>query len=218
MIDKAQFKFWNQEHNFRDAAHPVVRHFAKQRIDFINSYIPLQQVRTYLDIGSGNGVSLSYLPENIMTYALDYSRHYLRKNRCPNKIISDASTLPFKDGSFDVVCCWEVLHHIPDFFPAILEMKRVSRKYVYVFEPNLHNPVQFVFSFLSREHRMVYTNRYTLSNMKKHFSNAGLRISIARTVGWVFPNKTPSRLMPLFRKMPFTAPFAISNFILAEKI
>lgn len=38
---------------------------------------------------------------------------------------ADACALPFKDGSFDVVICSEVLEHIPDHEKALSEMARV---------------------------------------------------------------------------------------------
>jgi SAM-dependent methyltransferase len=41
--------------------------------------------------------------------------------------VSDITKLPFKDGSFDVVICSEVLEHIPDHRKAISEIIRVCK-------------------------------------------------------------------------------------------
>ena len=39
--------------------------------------------------------------------------------------VADAESLPFKDGRFDIVYSWGVLHHTPDTRQALLEAQRV---------------------------------------------------------------------------------------------
>jgi SAM-dependent methyltransferase len=55
---------------------------------------------------------------------------------------ADALRLPFADGSFEVVAFSSVLHHIPDFEPALREARRVLAPggRVFAFDPNLRNP------------------------------------------------------------------------------
>ncbi len=43
-------------------------------------------------------------------------------------ICADALHLPFNDNSFDLVFCRYILHHIPDAFSAMKEMKRVCKR------------------------------------------------------------------------------------------
>jgi SAM-dependent methyltransferase len=44
--------------------------------------------------------------------------------------------LPFDDGSFDVVCSFAVLHHVPDPAAVVREMCRVARKAVFISDSN----------------------------------------------------------------------------------
>lgn len=47
-------------------------------------------------------------------------------------IIGDAHRLPFKDNSFDLVLCSEVLAHLPNPKEAFIEVARLSREYLLV--------------------------------------------------------------------------------------
>ena len=51
--------------------------------------------------------------------------------------IGDVRRIPLKANSFDVVTCFQVLEHLPfsDFKIALLQMKRVSKKYILLFLP-----------------------------------------------------------------------------------
>lgn len=44
----------------------------------------------------------------------------------------DGTTLPYPDGSFDFAMLVDVLHHVHDPLPLLLEAKRVSRRFVLV--------------------------------------------------------------------------------------
>jgi SAM-dependent methyltransferase len=47
------------------------------------------------------------------------------ESRLPIDIQADATSLPFRDGTFDVIICYQVLEHIPDDLTALEEMARV---------------------------------------------------------------------------------------------
>ena len=218
MDNNFQFDFWQKkEHSFRDTNHPVVRFFSQQRSRLVKEYIPFDKIKTYLDIGSGDGVSALYLSENLKVCVSDYSIHRLEKNKFSSKVVCDCNMLPFKDNSFDVVSCWEVLHHNLDIQKVIAEMKRISKKYVYVFEPNMCNPLQFFFALVSKEHYWVIKHRYTLKNLQNQFEKAGLKTTVALNTGWIFPNKTPLWLLGVLSKLPFRYGLGISNFLVFEK-
>jgi SAM-dependent methyltransferase len=57
-------------------------------------------------------------------------------------VVADAAQLPFPDGTFDVVAFSSVLHHIPDFGPAVREGFRVLRPggRAFAFDPNVLHP------------------------------------------------------------------------------
>lgn len=85
-----------------------------------------------LEIGIGNGFvtdKLRKLGFNVTTVDFD-------KNLNPD-IIADIRNLPFDDHSFDTVCAFEVLEHLPfsDFDAALRELKRVANKKILVSLP-----------------------------------------------------------------------------------
>ncbi len=54
--------------------------------------------------------------------------------------------LPLPDNEFDVVVCYETLEHLPyeNFSKALLELKRVSKKYVIMSLPDVHKTWRYV--------------------------------------------------------------------------
>ena len=51
----------------------------------------------------------------------------LNGNPVRERVRCSATDLPFPDRSFDVVTCWELLHHLDDPVAALREMWRVAR-------------------------------------------------------------------------------------------
>lgn len=217
--DLRQRAYWEDTHRFRAYDHPVVRFFALQRIEYLHTWLDLQDVKNALDVGCGNGFSTYYMHKYVPDiWAVDRSNRMLEQHplrRTSRLGIADALGLPFADNTFDLVYGWEVLHHILDPCLAVAEMARVSRRYVLVAEPNRSNPIQFAFALLDREHRWVL--RYTLPYMRGLFQSADLRIEHSNCGGWVFPNVTPSWLLPLLRRIPYRSPLGISNWVLGSK-
>lgn len=89
------------------------------RHPFWNKYIRQnKECGRLLDIGCAEGALLSWA--NKQTYechGIDVSKHILEKVKrdiSPNVSIyvSDAHSLPFKDNSFDVMTCFDVLEHL----------------------------------------------------------------------------------------------------------
>ncbi len=82
--------------------------------------------RKILEIGIGNGHVSKRLKDmgfDVVTVDFDF-------NLGP-RIIGDIGVLPFKDNSFDVVLCAEVLEHVrfSDSVVALREIYRVADKY-----------------------------------------------------------------------------------------
>ncbi len=65
---------------------------------------------------------------------LDVSRKFLNYDMCPN-VLADAQHLPFRDKTFTVVKCSDVLEHLPDPFQAMRELVRVNQNCVVVRVP-----------------------------------------------------------------------------------
>lgn len=92
--------------------------------------------RDVLEIGCGGGTdTLQFARAGARVSAVDLTPHgvAVTREQLDNEGLSadlrvgDAETLPFADGSFDLVYSWGVLHHTPDTRRAINEAIRVCR-------------------------------------------------------------------------------------------
>lgn len=86
--------------------------------------------RDVLEVGCGTGLVL----ERLAGFAkraegIDLSPGMLEHARSRGLAVQqgNATELPFEDESFDVVCSFKVLAHVPDLQAALLEMARVLR-------------------------------------------------------------------------------------------
>lgn len=61
-----------------------------------------------------------------------------------NYCCADCEQLPFKDGTFDKIFCFDILHHLPDWKKGIDELQRVLKVggKVLAYEPNALSPVR----------------------------------------------------------------------------
>lgn len=100
-----------------------------------------------LDVGCGTGSSENLYRPIACSYAgIDLSMTALavahRNQPDAQWLRADAGVLPYRDRSFDLVAFSSVLHHMPDFYPALGEAFRVLRPggFVFAFDPNLLHP------------------------------------------------------------------------------
>ena len=111
----------------------------KMRLKEILDNIP-EDINSILDVGCGNGFILNNL-KKINKYkklvGLDISLEALKFVQT-EKRQGSIENIPFEDKSFDLVVCLEVLEHLPEkiFQKGILELQRVSKKYILITVPN----------------------------------------------------------------------------------
>lgn len=96
--------------------------------------IQILNPKKVLEIGIGNGFVSKYLKErglNIVTLDID--------ERLKPDYIGSVLSIPFRDNSFDVVACYELLEHLPyESVPkAFSEISRVSKQYVILSLPDV---------------------------------------------------------------------------------
>jgi SAM-dependent methyltransferase len=108
-------------------------------VDF--NHIPLRAGMRLLDAGCGSGRHLcaAFRMPGVTVVGVDLKWEDLCKVKGSLSMMAgeqagrwlasraDVTTLPFADGSFDVVVCSEVLEHIPDNRSAIAELLRVLK-------------------------------------------------------------------------------------------
>ena len=105
-------------------------------MDIINNLDDFKEIKkkkdaVILDCGCGFG-SFYNLTKDYNTLYFDFSMNLLKKfekkhTLKTNKICGDISNLPFKDNSFDLILCINVLEHIRDYKKALMEIKRVLK-------------------------------------------------------------------------------------------
>jgi SAM-dependent methyltransferase len=203
----------------RPPEHPVCRYFSRQRWSFVRRYIDLEAINSVLDVGCGRGMASGHLdsPTRSLT-GVDISLGQIRANTVSRlKLInSTGESLPFRDRAFDLVTCWELLHHADNPGQVVEEMIRVSGGWLVIFEPNLMNPAQYAFAALMPGERGSF-------RLRNHVIDDALRrndfeILTFQHVGWIFPNRTPMWLFHLLRHLPFQLPiFGISRLWIARR-
>jgi SAM-dependent methyltransferase len=114
--------------------------------------VPGGRLSGLLDIGCGTGQSRQVYADRATRYVgidLSFVALSLARREAPGVRLSqsDACRLPFADSSFEVVAFSSVLHHIPDFGPALAEARRVLTPggSMFAFDPNLLHPAMALF-------------------------------------------------------------------------
>lgn len=91
---------------------------------------PLATGRHVLEAGCGTGLILSRLAAHAdSAWGVDVSPGMVRiaKQRGLNVVCGSVTDLPFADASFDLVCSFKVLAHVPDIGRALRELARVTK-------------------------------------------------------------------------------------------
>jgi ubiquinone/menaquinone biosynthesis C-methylase UbiE len=101
-------------------------------------------ISSILDIGSGTGRALLSLKAeipSIKVVGVEPSSElrnigYAKGLSTSELVDGDAMALAFADGSFDLVCEFAALHHMPRPAAAVSEMLRVARKAIFISDSN----------------------------------------------------------------------------------
>jgi len=114
--------------------------FLKGKIEKIIDWIP-NDVKSIVDIGCGNGIITNVLGDFYDVTGVDRSTNALKSVQT-KKIASGADSIPLDNHEFDLVFSSELLEHLDDevLLGAVSEIKRLSKKYIFITVPNDENP------------------------------------------------------------------------------
>jgi SAM-dependent methyltransferase len=200
--EELQRNFWGKDKsNRREAKHPVVEYVYKNMAIKLKSLLNNVPIKSILDCGCGNGFFQTYLSEvfGLECAGIDFSKEMIRLNPNPRTYLASVTKIPFKDNSFDLVTCSQLLHHLSEEerLKALEEMRRVAKKYIFIAEPNRNNPFNTLF-FLAKQEELgglVFTTEYLKNLCRKR----NLFIVKLYIDSLVLPNKTPLFLFPFFK-------------------
>lgn len=117
----------------------LINNFYASLISLANTSSP----KTILDAGCGEGFTMNRLSKNGIgdkIEGVEYSKDaiLLGEKLFPNLKFKEGSAynLPYKDNSFDLAVCTEVLEHLAEPSKALKEILRVSKKHILISVPN----------------------------------------------------------------------------------
>lgn len=142
------------------------------------------EIKNILDIGCGEGFILSKLKEEGIGESwegIDYSKEAIQigKKINPDLNLKQGSIYDskFKDNSFDLVVCTEVLEHLEDPKKALKEVLRISKKYVLLSVPN--EPLFLLSNFTQWGKDIGHINHWTFWGFEGFVKrNAGVNFKI----------------------------------------
>jgi SAM-dependent methyltransferase len=136
-----------------------------------------QRPARVLDLGCGMGGFLSGLAElGGRVFPSDISLESLahcRERGFPAGVVSSGYALPYQDASFDLVCLFDAIEHIPDHARVMREVARVLRPGGRV----LVSVPAYPFLYANNDRVAQHQRRYTRSMLREVFEGAGLRVT-----------------------------------------
>jgi ubiquinone/menaquinone biosynthesis C-methylase UbiE len=152
----------------------------KRYIKYYENLIRIKGSKCYiLDIGCGRGNFLKKFPNS---FGIDINKKDLRyaKKFGQRICLANASHLPFKDKTFDILHLKFIVEHLKNVKKAFIELKRISRKdcIIIIITTNLLNPLVFVKSILPGKIRAIHNP----SHKTYHKANTLCKLSRMMTI------------------------------------
>jgi SAM-dependent methyltransferase len=179
--------------------------------DWVNNILASYSDPKVLDVGCGTGYNVSMLEKlgYLSLIGVDISFDalgYCRSRNSPALICGDSISLPFKEGSFDVILALDLIEHLADDTKALKEYQRllsVNGKLI-LFAP--------AFNFLWGVQDMLghHQRRYTAKDLSNKINKTGLSIvKITYANAFLFPLIFAARTF--LRFLPLKSTFVSEN-------
>lgn len=207
--------------------------------DTIRRVCQKYNLKKVIDIGCGSGQLVKYLNNHrIKTFGCDNSTIAVKTAQKINKkntiIKAQATRLPFKQKTFDLVTCISVIEHLTetDGEKLIQEAKRIltDKGYLFVVTPNFATPIRLIqgnkwFAYSDKTHLFYYSPDSITQLLKKYgFTKIKFSFFLAYqpSLEWEFPGflgKLPGFVKKILVYLVFTSPLLMlrnSFWVLAQ--
>ncbi len=215
-----QKDYWEKHHKRRGPDHPVVQEYCRSILSSFRTIVDpcfynMKQKATLLDLGSGNSYFSYQLCSIYDIVVLDYSSYMLKINPFEKKVQADIGNIPFADKSFDVVLCANTLHHVKNVEESLVEMKRISKDYVVLIEPNGACPFIFLQSFVIPAERKA--RNFTRQYVEKSVEKVGLKVVSSTTTGIILPKRFPVWSLRFLKYLDIDFKWGLFNVFITRK-
>jgi ubiquinone/menaquinone biosynthesis C-methylase UbiE len=155
VVDRSLRSFDAKARNYLESGDGI---FSARLYDGLVSTVGTRSWRSILDVGCGNAVVLSRLSgEGRRLCGLDLSPEMVKQARirlgdAAELKVGRSDSLPWPDGSFDVLLCSCSFHHYPDPASSLAEFTRVLAPggRLVLADPTVPLPVRLVMNFCLR--------------------------------------------------------------------
>ena len=185
--------FVEQQQSSKEAFLHLLDYASLFRLKLIQQFVGDVTQKEILDLGCGNG-SVSFLMWYLgaKVCSVDISKQALestRRLRClsepsaqfePNLCQGDATRLPLREETFDIVFCIETLEHLQDDASAIKEIERVTKS-----GGTVILAVPYDSRVTGNGESLGTYRRYSFKTLKERLFTRRLRLK--RAVFWCFP-------------------------------
>ena len=174
---------------------PISRFFLNNFFHVLLLEIKRLKPESILDVGAGEGFVLEKLRQQKIGKKLEGIEYMdeaitLGKKVNPKVTIKkgDIYKLPYKANSFEVIICTEVLEHLEEPNKALIELKRVTSKYIILSVPN--EPLFTIQRFLRGKNTLKlgdhpeHIQHWNSGSLKKFISEYLTVIDIKTPLPW----------------------------------
>jgi len=167
----------------------------KVYLGLLRHHLDGERPRRVLDLGCGVGgflAGLSELGERVLPTDVDRaSLVRCRERGFRSGVVSDGYALPYADGTFELVCLFDALEHIPDEGRALAEVARVLAPggRVVISVP------AYPFLYANNDRVAKHCRRYTRASLSRALRGAGFALERnTHTNVFLFPFILPTVL------------------------
>jgi ubiquinone/menaquinone biosynthesis C-methylase UbiE len=152
-------------------------------------HVPLRAGWSYLDVGCGNGLATLHVADTLGLRAvgvdvdpaqIEFARRAAGNGSDVSFVTAGATQLPFATARFDIVATNKTMHHVPEWWLALDEIKRVVAPGGYLVFADLNVPAAL--TPLLRPTVGHVAGLFTRRDLDRCFS--GLR-EVHRNAGWL---------------------------------